>query len=139
MVEDFSHLGHVISSVIISDEAGVLARCPRFYSAVFGILGLVPGVGIQPQVWKKVMHSILRPILAYGSELWLLRTSGVASVLHATWRRGFRRGLRISDRTSLKEMYGGHFVEIEDILKKQQLLFLWRICLRRIPLFGILP
>ena len=48
----------------------------------------------------------------------------MASVLHATWRRGFRRGLRISDRTLLKEMYGGHFVEMEDILKKQQLLFL---------------
>ena len=62
MVEDFSYLGHVISSVIISDEAGVLARCQRFYSAVFGILGLVPGVGIQLQVWKKIMDSILRPI-----------------------------------------------------------------------------
>ena len=128
VVEDFLHLGHVISSVIISDESGVLARCRRFYSAVFCILGLVPGVGIQPQVWKKIMDSILRPILAYGNELWRLRTSGVASVLHATWRRGFRRGLRISDRTSLKEMYGGHFVEMEDILKKQQLLFLWRNC-----------
>eukprot|EP00118_Oscarella_pearsei_P021853 m.248630 g.248630 ORF g.248630 m.248630 type:complete len:126 (+) comp40290_c0_seq44:2825-3202(+) len=79
------------------------------------------------------MVGVLLPILGYGSELWMIDKPKVSALLHRTWRRGFRRGLRVANRCSLREMYNGQFAEAEDLLRVSQMLFTWRICHSRSP------
>eukprot|EP00118_Oscarella_pearsei_P023150 m.273260 g.273260 ORF g.273260 m.273260 type:complete len:967 (+) comp40573_c0_seq2:1097-3997(+) len=125
-VEEFLHLGHLLPQVIGGGTTGVQQRCRKFFAALFSIVGVVRGVGVSAIVWQKVMMSILLLILAYGCELWAVGSRQVERLFHRTWRSGFRRGLSISDRVSLKGIYGATFTEGEVVLRERQLLFLWR-------------
>ena len=76
------------------------------------------------------MYSVLLPALGYGCELWDLGMGSTKRLLHQAWRRGYSynncRGLRISNRTSLRETLGEPIREASDLLRVSQLSLLWR-------------
>ena len=125
-VHDVIHLGHKLSAVPKETTGAVEERCRKFYSSLYSIVGAVKGVGRNPTVWTTIMYSVLLPVLGYGCELWDLGMGSIKRLLHQAWRRGYRRGLGISNRTSLRETLGEPIREAPDLLRVRQLSFLWR-------------
>ena len=111
----------------MDDAVAVQDHCRKFYSTIYGLLGSVKGLTTDSTVWPKIMSSILLPVLGYGSELWNLESYNTKRLLHQMWRRGFRRGLGLPKSASLTEVLGQDFAECEDLLRRQQILFFWRV------------
>ena len=83
-------------------------------------------MGRNPTVWTMLVYSVLLPVLGYECELWDLGMGSTKRFLHQAWRRGYRRRLVISNRTSLRETLGEPIREAPDLLRVCQLSFLWR-------------
>ena len=92
-------------------------RCRKFYSSLYSIVGAVEGVGRSPTVWTTIMYSVLLPVLGYGCELRDLGIGSTKRLLHQAWRREFRRGLEISNRTFLWETLGEPIRKAPDLLR----------------------
>ena len=101
-------------------------RCRKFYSSLYSIVGKVKGVCRNCTVWPTIMYIILLPILGYGCELWDFGLGSTRRLLYQAWRRGYRRGLGLSNRTSLRETLREPIREAPDLLRASQLSFLWR-------------
>ena len=73
------------------------------------------GVGRNPTVWTTIMYSVLLPVLGYGCELWDLGMGRTKRFLDQAWRRGYHRGLGISNRTFLQKTLGETIREAPDL------------------------
>ncbi len=122
-LHDVIHLGHKLLAVPKETTGAVEERCRKLYSSLYLTVGAVKGVGRNPTVWTTIMYSVLLPVLGSGCELWDLGMGSTKHLLHQAWRRGYRRGLGISNKTFLRETLGEPIREAPDLLRVSQLFY----------------
>ena len=116
----FIHIGHKLSAVAKETTGAVEEQCRKFTLHYTQLRR-----GCQLTVWVVILQStvndnVLRIITCIG--LWM-RTVGFwtekyqAFTTSSSEKRGYRRGLGISNRTSLRETLGKPIREALDLLR----------------------
>ena len=60
----------------------------------------------------------------YGSHLWCFEKNSTCCAVNTTWRKVIRKGLGMSTHDSVSERRATWFVEANEKLKREQLMFI---------------
>ena len=69
------------------------------------------------QVWIKIVDTQLFPLLSYGGHLWNIDKASIARTVDVAYRKGIRRGFRMTSKDSIREGLKDCFTEASEKIK----------------------